>query len=81
MTLTNILLIETIILVVSKLTILGSHRHCMLIQVILCKMKFLLINSIFHIMNHTNQVTKMPTSINHHMKNTMDDLKVVTVLT
>ena len=81
MTLTDIPLIETIILVVSNLTILGRHRHCMIIQILLYKMKILLINSILHIMNHTGQVTQMFTSIDHYMKKTTDNLKVVTILT
>ena len=80
MTLTNIPLIETITLAVSKL-ILCKHRHCMLTQVLLYRMKFLLINSILDTMNHTGQVTIIHASIDHHIRNTMDDLKVITVLT
>ena len=80
MILTNVPLIETITLAISKL-ILGKHPHCMLTQVLLYRMKFLLINSTLHIMNHTGQVTTIHTSIDHQIRNTIDDLKVVIILT
>ena len=80
MILTNVPLIETITSAISTL-ILGMHPHCMLTQALLYRMKILLINSTLDTMKHTGQVTIIHASIDHHIRNTMDDLKVITVLT